>query len=303
MTPERPALSISVDVEDWPQSTLDPSLPLGDACADTTRRLLDLLAESPGSRATFFVLGLFAERHPKVVDEIRQAGHEIGSHGYGHVDLFRLTPVTFAEDVNHSVEVIGAACGVRPRGYRAPDFSVVGESLWALDALAEAGFDYDSSIFPIAKARYGIPQWPRGAARVLLKSGGTIVEMPIATLAWRGRRLPVGGGGYARLIPGPLLVRALRRACAQMSSPPVFYCHPYEMDPGEFRRLPFSVPLKVRLHQGLGRRGIPSKLRRIFRDFEAVSLGEALARTSGMPTIDYGPFVLEPGAVDRPQPV
>jgi len=300
MNQTRPMLAVSVDVEDWPQSSWDRSLPLSDYCADNTRRVLDLLAEFPGSRATFFVLGKFAERHGKVVEAIRQAGHEIASHGFGHIEVFRQTPEAFAADLRQSTETIAAVCGVRPQGYRAPDFSIVGESLWALDVLAEAGYAYDSSIFPIGKARYGIPDWPRSVVRVRLKSGATIAELPPATIEQFGRRWPVGGGGYARLLPGPALAWALRKAARQLPTPPVFYCHPYELDPDEFRRLDFPVPPSVQRHQGLGRKRTAAKLRRLLGAFECIALVDALARARDLPTMDYTPFILKPGEVIRP---
>ena len=156
MDATRPTFALTVDVEDWPQSSWDRSHPISDYCAENARRVLEILGEYPGSRATFFVLGKFAEKHPGVVREIHAAGHEVASHGYGHEEVFRLGRPEFAEDVRRSTDVLAAACSVPPRGYRAPDFSVVGESLWALDVLARQGYRYDSSIFPIAKARYGI---------------------------------------------------------------------------------------------------------------------------------------------------
>jgi polysaccharide deacetylase family protein (PEP-CTERM system associated) len=296
----RPTLALSVDVEDWPQSSWDRRLPISDYCADNTRRLADLLAEFPEARATFFILGKFAERHPSVVRALHKAGHEIGSHGYGHEELFKIGCDKFAEDLRRSTAIIAEATGTRPTGYRAPDFSIVGESLWALDVLAEAGYLFDSSIFPIGKARYGIAGWPRHAVRVKLKSGATLVELPIATLEQWGRRLAIGGGGYARLMPAPLLVRVLRKACRQVRSPPVYYCHPYEIDAGEFRRLALPVPLKVRLHQGLGRSRTIGKLRRILKGFDCVCLGESIARAGDLPVLDYTPYVLESGAVERP---
>jgi polysaccharide deacetylase family protein (PEP-CTERM system associated) len=296
----RPALALSVDVEDWPQSSWDRDLPISDYCADNVRRILDLLAEFPEARATFFVLGKFAERHGQVARAIASAGHEVASHGYGHVEAFRLGREAFAEDLRRGAEALARATGVQPTGYRAPDFSVVGESLWVLDVLAEAGYAYDSSIFPIAKARYGIAGWPRHAARVKLESGRTITELPPATLEQFGRRVPVGGGGYARLLPGFVLTWALRKASRQLGQPPVFYCHPYELDPKEFRRLAFKVPLKVRLHQDLGRGRTAGKLRRLLRQFECIGLEEALRRAEPLPEVDYKPWVLAPGSVERP---
>jgi peptidoglycan/xylan/chitin deacetylase (PgdA/CDA1 family) len=174
MSQIKPAIILTVDVEDWPQSSWDRNLPLSDYCADN-KRVLDLLSEFPNAHATFFILGKFAEKHPKTVKAIAQAGYEVASHGYGHLELFHLGRQGFAEDLLRSAEAICESTGIRPIGYRAPDFSVVGESLWAFEELAEQGYIYDTSIFPISKMRYGIANWPREAVYVRLQSGGTIL--------------------------------------------------------------------------------------------------------------------------------
>src|SRR5262249_48913265 len=149
--------------------------------------------------------------------------------------------------------------GERVKGYRAPDFSVMARNLWALDVLAEAGFDYDSSIFPIDHPRYGIPGWPAAPVRVRLPNDRTLVEIPIATLPFIGKAWPVGGGGYQRLLPG-FVFRYLARS-VMAATPFVLYCHPYELDPAEFREISIRIPLKVRLHQGLGRSRIARRLK------------------------------------------
>lgn len=300
MNAAKAAIAITVDVEDWPQSSWDRGLPLSDYCADNTKRLLEIMGEFSRACATFFILGKFAEKHPNIVREIHQAGHEIGSHGWGHIEVFHLGQDKFSEDIRHSTEAIAIATGELPIGYRAPDFSIVGETLWALEILAEQGYTYDSSIFPIAKARYGIAAWPREAVRIKLKSGNTITEFPLATLDLVGLCLPIGGGGYARLLPAGILARAFRKAQVQLSSLPVFYCHPYELDCQEFKRIDIKIPIKVRLHQGMGRKQTASKLRRLLKNFECISLSQAVARCDNLTIIDYTPFVLEPGSIERP---
>jgi polysaccharide deacetylase family protein (PEP-CTERM system associated) len=295
-----PRLIFSVDVEDWPQSSWNRSLPISDYCADNARRLLDLLGGFPHSRGTFFVLGKFAERHPDVVRRIQADGHEVACHSYGHEEIFHLTREAFAADIARATGLLSDLVGQSPRGYRAPDFSVVAETLWALDVLAEQGYAYDSSIFPLDKARYGIGTWPTDAVRVALDNGRTIAEFPLTVMLWRGRRVPISGGGYARLLPRPLLRRWLRAEAGRRRIPPVFYCHPYELDPGEFRRLKVPVPLKVRLHQGLGRRGLARKLRMLLERFTCCSFSQVLADAGNVATIAYGPYKLAPGAVTRP---
>ena len=213
----------TVDVEDWAQSSWDRSLSIGERCASQTRRLLELLARVPRARATFFVLGLFAERHPKVVVEIRDAGHEVAchGHGHGHVELFRLGRRRFAEDLQRSTETLAEITGERPTGYRAPDFSMVGETLWAYDVLADAGYEYSSSVFPVDRGRYGIAGWPLSPRRVEPFGEGRVIEVPLPVVSVLGRRLPVGGGGYARLLPGAMHRAALSTAGRQTGTAPV----------------------------------------------------------------------------------
>jgi polysaccharide deacetylase family protein (PEP-CTERM system associated) len=256
--------AISVDVEDWPQSSWDHGLPITERAASNTRRVLALLGEA-GVHATMFVLGKFAEQFPEVVREIHAQGHEVASHGYGHIEIFHQSQAEFIEDVRRSKEILEQIIGERVRGYRAPDFSVVRGTLWALRVLAEAGFDYDSSIFPIRHSRYGIPDWPVRPVRVDLGNGYTITECPIATFHWIGKNWPIGGGGYHRLLPG-LLSRHLAKFVMQ-SSPFVFYCHPYEFDPREFEEISHRIPLSLRLHQGLGRRRFAPRLMAFVRQF------------------------------------
>ena len=300
MVAGRPRLAVTIDVEDWPQSSWDRSLPVGDYCADNVRRLLALLGEWPDARATFFVLGKFAERHPDAVREIHAAGHEIACHGYGHEEIFRGDRAAFEADLERATGILSDLVGQRPLGYRAPDFSIVGESLWALDVLAEAGYAYDSSVFPIDKARYGIPTWPVEAGRVRLDNGATIVEFPMTVKEIGGKRRPVSGGGYARLLPAFLLRRFLCSEAKRRAVPPVFYCHPYEIDPGEFRRVPAPIPWKVRLHQGLGRRGFAGKLRMLLREFDVCDFRSVLKEEPSLQDFDYGPYKLEPGTIKRP---
>jgi polysaccharide deacetylase family protein (PEP-CTERM system associated) len=258
------ALLLSMDVEDWPQSTWDRSLPITRRAADNTNRVLDILARHK-TRITMFVLGKFAEQFPAIVKRISDDGHEVASHGFGHVEIFRQTPSEFIDDVSRSIAILEEISGAKVEGYRAPDFSIVSGTLWALDALAELGLKYDSSIFPIRHRRYGIRYWPVMPGRVQLQRR-SLVELPIATATIYGRRVPVAGGGYHRLLPSALIQRAVRRSIAK-GHPFVAYCHPYEFDKRELQELPFRIPLRVRLHQGLGRGGFQKKFEKLIRTF------------------------------------
>jgi polysaccharide deacetylase family protein (PEP-CTERM system associated) len=264
---------ISVDVEDWPQSSWDHTLPISPRAADNTRRVLDLLDEA-GVRATMFVLGKFAEKYPDVVREIHHAGHEVACHGYAHEEIFRQSKQTFREDIRRGKGLIEQAIGRGVLGYRAPNFSVVQRTLWALGVLAEEGFIYDSSIFPVWNDRYGIPTWPTEPIQVVLPGDLTIHELPIATFRGLGTNWPVGGGGYHRLLPSSM-IRYFARSTLKVA-PFIFYCHPYEFDAREFEEISLKLPLRVRLHQGLGRRRFGHRFRRFLQDFGGRKMSDLL---------------------------
>jgi polysaccharide deacetylase family protein (PEP-CTERM system associated) len=193
-----------------------------------THRLLDL-CDRTDTRATFFVLGWVAERQPGLVREITARGHEVACHGYGHDLIYEIGPERFREDVKRARGVIEDAAGAPVEGYRAPSFSITKRSLWALEILAEQGFRFDSSIFPVRHHRYGIADFPREPVRLTLPSGATIIEFPLTTLAWGPLRLPVAGGGYLRLLPFALLRWGIGRLVAAQR-PTVLYVHNWEID-------------------------------------------------------------------------
>jgi polysaccharide deacetylase family protein (PEP-CTERM system associated) len=271
-------LICTVDVEDWAQSTLNTELPISDRAGPNMERVLDVLAEE-NSKATCFVLGKFAEKFPACVKRIAAEGHEVASHGYGHVDVFRLSPMQFREDLRRSKGQLEALTGMPVKGYRAPDFSIVKGALWAMDILAEEGFAYDSSINPAGLARFGVPDFPAQPVRMPLNGGRSLVELPVATLRTMGRRFPVAGGGYHRLLPFPFIQWAIEKT---VLAGEVFtaYCHPYEFDPDEFANLGYPLPWKTRLHQGLGRKGFERKFRQMLREFETALAGPVVERSN-----------------------
>ena len=273
-------LVCTVDVEDWAQSTLDTNLPISDRAGANMEHVLDVLAEEQ-VKATCFILGKFAEAFPACVKRIAREGHEIASHGFGHVDVFRLTPAQFREDVHRSKAQLEQLTGQGVKGFRAPDFSIIQDSVWALDILAEEGFVYDASINPAVLARFGVPDFPAQPVRLKLAAGRSLVELPVATWRALGRKFPVAGGGYHRLLPFPVIRWMVERAVLAGETF-VAYCHPYEFDPDEFTHLPQPLPLKIRLHQGLGRRGFESKFRRMLREFEC-TLAIKMAETANWP--------------------
>ncbi|HEY7389503.1 MAG TPA: XrtA system polysaccharide deacetylase [Bryobacteraceae bacterium] len=226
-------------------------------------------------KATFFVLGWVAEHHSRVVRRIREAGHEIGCHSYWHHLIYRLTPGEFRRDTDRAVAAIEDACGVTPTAYRAPNYSITRHSLWALDILASCGFTHDSSIYPIAHDRYGIPGFDRHAG-ILMTPSGPILEVPVATASlWRRAVTPVGGGAYLRLLPYCYTSAGIRRINRMERKPACVYFHPWEID-SEQPRLARTRIARLRTYTGLG--GMLAKLGRLLTDFEFTSLDQVYPR-------------------------
>jgi polysaccharide deacetylase family protein (PEP-CTERM system associated) len=227
-----------------------------------TRRILDIL-EARGVAATFFVLGWVAERNPGLVREIARRGHEVGCHSYAHRPVSALSPDEFRRDLRLAKSIIEDALGARVYGYRAPTFSVVRRSLWALDILAEEGFEYDSSIFPIHHDRYGMPDVARFPYTVRLAGGREIVEFPMSTVLVGGQRLPFCGGGYFRLLPYPVIRGGIRRLNRRERQPAIVYLHPWEFDPDQPR---MPLPRLNRFRHYVNIRTTASKLERLLND-------------------------------------
>ncbi len=214
-------------------------------------RILDLF-ERNGWRATFFVLGWVAERDQKLIQDIAKAGHELGCHSYAHRRVFLLRPEEFRDDLRRARGLIEDAAGVRVLGYRAPTFSIVHRSWWALEILAEEGFLYDSSIFPIRQDLYGYPKFPRFLQRVHLASGRELFEVPMSTIRWAGFNWPLGGGGYLRLLPMSYTRWAMRRVHSLDRQSVILYFHPWELDPDQ-PRLEGSWKSRLRHYTGLSK--------------------------------------------------
>jgi polysaccharide deacetylase family protein (PEP-CTERM system associated) len=214
-----------------------------------TKLTLDVLDRSK-CRATFFILGWIAEREPKLIRELADAGHELACHSHFHRPLHTLRPSEFRADLVRSRDAIENATGVRVVGFRAPTFSITNKSLWALEILAEEGFLYDSSIFPIHHDLYGMPEAPRWGHRMRLPSGQAIWEIPPSTVRIGKMNIPFGGGGYLRLLPMPFTRWAIRRTHRQDRQPVVVYFHPWELDPDQ-PRLTGSWKSRLRHYTGL----------------------------------------------------
>lgn len=235
---QSPTNYLTVDVEDYFQvaafeKVIAPDVWDQYACrvAENVHAILDLFA-SHDVKATFFIVGWIAERYPDLVLEIDRQGHEIGCHSYWHRKIYDLTPEEFRKDTQQAKEVLEEILDKPVSGYRAPSYSITKKSLWALDILAELGFSYDSSIFPVYHDNYGIPDAPRFPYR-LEKQG--LMEYPISTVQFPGLNLPIAGGGYFRLFPYWFTRMALRRINRKEQQPFIFYFHPWEIDPGQPR--------------------------------------------------------------------
>lgn len=234
-------------------------------------RILELLEEKQ-TKATFFVLGWIAEHHPRMVRSIVEAGHEIACHSYAHQLVYELTPEEFRADTRRAVAAIQDACGVSPKAYRAPSYSIVNKSLWALDILVEEGFTQDSSIYPISHDRYGIPGFNRHS-HIIQTPSGPIQEIPIATTKLsEGKLAPVGGGAYLRLLPYRYTAAGLRRLNVVEGQRACVYFHPWEIDPNQ-PRLATGMISRVRTYTGL--RGMYSKVSRLLSDFKFTTLSAA----------------------------
>jgi polysaccharide deacetylase family protein (PEP-CTERM system associated) len=239
--------------------------------AQNTDRLLELLQQH-GCQATFFVLGWVAEKKPEIVARVAAAGHEIACHSLLHRRVFDLTPQEFRDDTRRAKAVIEDAGGKPVVGYRAPSFSITKKSTWALDILAELGFQYDSSVFPVEHPSYGIPTAPRRPFWVGTPSG-RILEFPMPTLAIGSRHSPIGGGAYLRLLPYSYTLWSIRYLNRQENSPVCVYIHPWELDP-EQPHMGGSLTARTRHYFGL--RGTESKLKKLLSDLEFSSLGSII---------------------------
>jgi polysaccharide deacetylase family protein (PEP-CTERM system associated) len=272
---------LTIDVEDYFQveafaSTIDRRdwHRLPSRVERNTHRLLDLLAEA-GVQATFFTLGCIARRHPSVARRIVADGHELASHGTDHLRVDRQSAAAFRADVRDSKKILEDVGGVAISGYRAPTFSIGRDTPWAHAILAEEGYCYSSSVYPVKHDLYGCPDAPRSAFAPV----GDLLEIPLTTVRVLGREIPASGGGYFRLFPYPLSRWLLQRARRQ-SAPPIFYLHPWEIDPAQPRQ--HQAPLRSRVRHYLNLSRTEPRLRRLLRNFEWTRMDRLfLAETSG----------------------
>lgn len=239
-----------------------------------TERLLRVFEETH-VRATFFFLGWVAERSPGLVRKVADAGHEIACHGYSHQLVFNQGRELFRRETLRAKSFLEDTVGQRIQGYRAASFSITPRSDWALDVLAEAGFDYDSSIAPMRHDIYGWPDGPQAPGRITTPAGASLVEFPVMLARWAGSRVPVAGGGYFRLLPYQFVTAGLRNINETQGQPFFFYLHPWEVDPEQPRVQ--GASLKSRLRHYTGLQGCEGKLRRLLGEFRFGPMATVLA--------------------------
>ena len=275
-----PVNGLSVDVEDWfqvgafEQVIARESWPtLADRVDRNCDEILRLFADC-GVKGTFFTLGWVAERHPVLMRRIVAEGHEIASHGWDHERVFRLGAKGFAEDIARARKAIEDAAGAAVTGYRAPSFSIDARTPWAFGVLAEQGYAYSSSVAPVAHDHYGWREAPRFAFRPV--AGSDLLEIPVTTATFAGRRLAAGGGGFFRVLPYGFSRWAIRQVNRRERRPAVFYFHPWEIDPEQPRVADASVRSRLRHYTNLG--AMAGKLRQLIGEFRWGRMDDLAAR-------------------------
>lgn len=259
--------AFTCDVEDYFQvSALAPHFPRSNwdsvpcRVENNVDRILQLLARRQ-ARGTFFTLGWVAERYPQMVRRIADAGHEVASHGYSHERASAMTPEAFTDDISRARAVLEDITGTAVTGYRAPSFSIGTGNLWAHDCIAEAGYLYSSSVYPVKHDHYGIPDAPRFPWR--LENG--LIEVPVSTVRVMGRNWPAGGGGFFRLLPYAVSRWQIARVNAADKRPAIFYFHPWEIDPAQPRVTEASAKTRFRHYVNLEH--TEARLDRLLTDF------------------------------------
>lgn len=276
--------AMTIDVEDYHsvfgRDWLEKDGPPTRAVIDNMHRMLGWFA-AHDVRCTCFILGEVAKSYPDLVRTIAAGGHELGVHGFYHRQVFKLSPEAFRKEVADAKALIEDIAGVRIRGHRAPAFSIMPETQWALDILADVGFEYDSSIYPIKGSRYGWPGFPLDIHAIALSQGREIIEAPLSTISFLGRRFPVCGGGYLRHFPGLVTRYAMCRV--ERDRPAIVYLHPYEIETNcpaiEVKHLETVLQSKVmKLHQMQlrNRNTVESKVLDLLERFSFGPLGEVI---------------------------
>ena len=261
--------ALSVDVEDWFHvGAFENVIFRGDWPAlecrveRNTDALLQMFSDA-NIKATFFTLGWVAQRYPHLMRRVADAGHELGNHGSEHDRVFTLGRDKFAADIDRARKIIEDASGVKVTGYRAPSFSIDQRTPWAHEVLAEQGYAYSSSVAPVKHDHYGWAEAPRFAFKPV--AGSDLIEIPVTTAEFVGRRLAAGGGGFFRLLPYAFSRWAIRQVNNEAERPAIIYFHPWEIDPGQPRVA--NAPIKSKLRHYTKLKAMAPKLERLMSDF------------------------------------
>jgi len=249
------AFAESIEQKDWDSHPL--------RVENNTYKILDMFDES-NQKATFFVLGWVAERQKDLVLEIAKRGHEVACHGYSHQLIYNQSKEVFKEETIRAKAILEDIIQQPVLGYRAASYSITEKSKWALDILAETGFVYDSSIFPVRHDRYGMPDTPEHPYKLETPAGHSIIEFPLSTAKIINYRLPIAGGGYFRLYPYWLSKMGLKQINRQQK-PFIFYLHPWEVDP-EQPRIDASWFSRFRHYNNLDK--CEDRLKNLLDDFQ-----------------------------------
>jgi len=273
MAPESITNALTIDFEDWYQGLEIPYTQwdgFEDRIAIVGRKLLQILDEV-GTKATFFVLGFVAEKHPEVIKAIEKAGHEIGTHGFSHTLIYKQSPQVFRQEMERAVGFLEDLTGKKVIGHRAPFFSITKDSLWALDILGELGILFDSSIFPVLNYRYGIADAPRFPYDIK-RAHFTLKEFPISTLQLPKVTLPISGGAYFRIYPYQVTKQSLR-VVNRSGKPFTFYLHPWELDADHPH---IDLPRRIALTHYFNLGKTETRFRKLLRDFKFEPMKEVL---------------------------
>ncbi len=261
--------ALSVDVEDWFhvgafENVISREDWRGLECrVERNTDALLAMFDDAGIKATFFTLGWVAERYPRLMRRVADAGHELGNHGSEHDRVFTLGRERFGADIDRARKVIEDASGAKVSGYRAPSFSIDQRTPWAHEVLAEQGYAYSSSVAPVKHDHYGWAEAPRFAFRPV--AGSELIEIPVTTAEFAGRRLAAGGGGFFRLLPYQFSRWAIQQVNGDEKRPAIIYFHPWEIDPGQPRVA--NAPLKSKLRHYTKLKAMAPKLKRLMGDF------------------------------------
>ena len=268
ITPLPKIQALTVDVEDYFHvSAFEKAIDKADwnnlelRVEANTYRLLELF-EKKQAKCTFFTLGWVAERCPNLIKAIVDQGHELASHGFAHQRATEMTPEQFLADVSKSKQILEDTSGQAIIGYRAPSFSINDSNTWVYETLAELGFEYSSSTYPIEHDLYGVPNWPR----FTYQRDEGIIEIPVPTVRKNERNTGIGGGGYFRLYPYWLSKRRIDNYLNTEQQPYSFYFHPWEIDPEQPRVAGASIKSRLRHYLNLSR--MEGKVERLLEDYQ-----------------------------------